>query len=391
MSGAVTRKSVAVFAACVVAMGAACGDDTGASEESSGTGRPAADVSPEVAAAAEEADGLGLQFATSHDQIVEQCREEGSLHVQASTNSQEIVAPLFAEAYPFIDVRWTDISGAPARERFLLEVEGGAADAVDVAYVAPESYSEFAEMTDWDLYGMTEAGILDIPLGMINPERHTVADYASGGVALAYNSDLVDRDDLPTTWDQLADPEWSRDEFGMVLALEPKNVATLAAHPDWPLDRVVELAAGMAENDPVFTDRDTAGSILVQTGEVAIFPFVNVHSAQREIDKDPDGPLRLHFIEPVPIREADSAAVYSDDFAESPHCALLYLEWLAGDEAMAPLNEDVQSSFYWEGDNRLRELIGDREVAIAEHDDLEKLAGWMDEIFAAYGFPAGAG
>jgi hypothetical protein len=161
----------------------------------------------------------------------------------------------------------------------------------------------------------------------------------------------------------------------------------LTSHPDWPLDRVIDLAAGMAKLQPIFIDRDTQGSLLVQSGEAAIFPFVNTQSAQREIDKNPDGPLRLHFIEPVPIRQADYAGVYNDEFAESPHCALLYLEWLASDEAMAPLNEDMQSSFYWEGDNRLRKLIGGREVTIAEHDNLEQLGSSMEAIFAAYGFP----
>lgn len=384
----IETKCLAIVAAMALVGTAACGGGSSTPQaDAGGASVSAADLSPEVAAAAAKAKDLGLQFATSHDDIVAQCKNEGTLHIQASTNSKDAVAPAFEKAFPYIETTWTDISGAPARERFLLEVEGKVTDPVDVAYVAPESYDEFAKMTDWDLYGMAESGILDIPLGMINPQRRTVATYASTGAAVAYNKDLVDESELPTSWDQLTDPKWSRDQLGMVLAIEPKNVATLASHKDWPIDRVVELAEGMAKQQPIFIDRDTQGALLVQSGEAAIFPFVNTQSAQREIDKNPDGPLQLHFIEPVPIRSADSAGVYNSEFSQSPHCALLYLEWLAGDDAMAPLNEDLQSSFYWEGDNRLRKLIGDREVTIAEHDNLEKLGSWMDEIFAAYGFP----
>jgi ABC-type Fe3+ transport system substrate-binding protein len=64
-------------------------------------------------------------------------------------------------------------------------------------------------MMGWDIYGMAQAGVLDIPLEAIDEERRTVVAPGSSGVALAYNSDLVAPDEVPTTWDEVADPKWT--------------------------------------------------------------------------------------------------------------------------------------------------------------------------------------
>jgi iron(III) transport system substrate-binding protein len=341
----------------------------------------------DVETAAAEAEELGLNFVSSHDEIVAKAQEEGKVVIQSTIDDFAPFEEAFEAEFPGIDMEWFALSGTDT-ERFLLEVESGAAQRYDVGYPAPEAYNEIADMFDWDLYGMAQAGVIDLPLDRIDAERRTVVTTGDRGVALAYNSDLVDEADLPTSWDELIDPRWGRDQMGMAMDVDLNNVSVLATSPDWGIERVVELSEQMAELDPIYTDGHTAASLLVQQGEVAISPFVNVQSAQREIDKDPDGPLQLHFVEPVPVRASEAYGIYNDDLGEAPHAGLLFIEWMANsDVAQSLLDENpVTASMAWPG-SRLAEMTAGLEITVAGPGDTTKLPGWIEQIHEAFGFP----
>ena len=402
-----TRRAIAcTFALALVA--ASCGgddddaesDDTASAAEDTASddtasGDTAADgtaagdgaLSPEVQAAVDEAESLGLQMATSHDEIVAKAEEEGKVVIQSTIDDFAPFEEAFEEEHPNIDLEWYALSGTDT-ERFLLEVESGASTRYDVGYPAPEAYNEIADMFDWDLYGMAEAGIMNLPLDRIDTERRTVVTTGDRGVALAYNSDLVDEADLPTTWDELVDPKWGRDELGMAMDVDLNNMSVLATSPEWGIERVVELSEELAALDPIFTDGHTAASLLVQSGEVAISPFVNVVSAQREIDKNPDGPLQLHFVEPVPIRASEAYGIYNEDLGEAPYAGLLFIEWMANSDVAQGLLDanPVTASMAWPG-SRLTEMVGDSELTVAGPGDTTKLPAWIEQIHEAFGFP----
>ena len=351
--------------------------------EGTGDGGAAGDVQ----AAADEAAALGLNFAMSHDEIVANAEEEGKVVIQSTIDEFDPFEEAFEAEYPGIDLEWYALSGTDT-ERFLLEVESGAATRYDVGYPAPEAYNEIADMFDWDLLGMAEAGVIDLPIDRMDTERRTVVTTGDRGVALAYNRDLVDEADLPTSWDQLADPKWGRDQLGMAMDVDLNNLSVLATSPDWGIEGVVELSEQMAALDPIFTDGHTAASLLVQQGEVAISPFVNVQSAQREIDKDPDGVLQLHFIEPVPIRASEAYGIYNDDLADAPYAGLLFIEWMANsDVAQGLLDENpVTASMAWP-DSRLAAMTEGLELTVAGPGDTTKLPAWIEQIHEAFGFP----
>jgi ABC-type Fe3+ transport system substrate-binding protein len=265
--------------------------------------------------------------------------------IQTSSDEFDPFKEGFEEAYPDISAEFVVLSGT-ATERFLLEEESGAAPNYDVGYPAPEAYNEITAMMGYDIQGMAAAGILDIPEETIDQDTNTVVSPGSSGIALAYNSDLISEDELPTSWEELGDPRFSRDELGMSMDVDLNNVAVLSVDPEWGVDRVVELSAAMAENDPIFADSHTSATLLVQSGEVAISPFVNLHSAYREVVKDPEGPLQVAFIEPVPVRQSEASGVMRN--ADNPCAALLYIEWLNSDPAQEILDADpLQASLSW--------------------------------------------
>lgn len=380
------RRSLAAAFTATALLAAACGGDDGGGESSLGEAN-VDDLAPEVRAAYEEAGELGLQFATSHDELVECAEEEGDVVIQTSTDEFDPIEAAFEEDYPDIDLEWVNLSGA-SRERFLLEVESGTPQRYDAGYPASEVYEDVAELFDWDLYGMAQAGVLDIPIELIDEERRTVMFAGALGVALVYNSELVDESELPTTWEDLADPKWHRDELGMAMDVDLNNVPVLADHPDWGIERVLELSEQMAANDPIFTDGHTAATLLVQAGEVAISPFVLLQSAMREVDKDPEGPLQVAFIEPVPVYLAESYGVFNDDLAEAPCAALLYIEWTAGDAAQQQLNDaaPLKESMLFEGSRKV-ELIGDAETHVIAPSAMANLPDWIAQVQEAFDFP----
>lgn len=350
-----------------------------------GTGSTAA---PDpVAVAAAEAAALGLQFASTREEILAGAQAEGKVVVQTSTDEFDAFEQAFEAEYPFIDLEWAELSGS-ATERFLLEVEGGAAGRVDVGYPAPEAYNTIADMMDWDLYGMAAAGILNIPLGSIDAERRTVLAAGHTGIALAYNSDLIDEADLPQSWDELADPKWA--DLGMSLDIDLNNVSVLAT--SWGIDRVTELMAAIAANNPTYTDGHTAAATLVQSGEVAISPFINLHSLMRKVDDDPDGPLQVHFVTPVPIRASEAYGVYNSSLSEAPYASLLFIEWIANsDVAQELLDADpLQASLFWSG-SRMAEMIGSLETTVAGPAEVALLPEWISAIQEAAGFPTLSG
>jgi hypothetical protein len=380
------RFAVLALLAALALVAAACGDSTPDTTQGTTTSVAAASTDP-IDVAAAKAASLGLQFATSRDEIIAGATAEGRVVVQTSTDEFDAFEEAFEAEYPFIDLEWSELSGS-ATERFLLEVEGGAAGRVDVGYPAPEAYNTIADKMDWDLYGMAEVGVLDIPLGSIDDVRRTVLAAGHTGIALAYNSDLIDVADLPQSWDDLADPKWA--DLGMSMDVDLNNVSVLAT--SWGIDRVAELMTAIAANKPIYTDGHTAAATLVQSGEVAISPFINLHSLMRRVDKEPDGPLQVHFVTPVPIRASEAYGVFDASLSEAPYASLLFIEWIANnDVAQELLDADpLQASLYWSG-SRMAEMIGPLETTVAGPAQVALLPDWIAAIQEAAGFPTIAG
>ncbi len=330
-----------------------------------------------------------LKTAKSHDEIVELAKkEDGHLTVQTSTAEFDAFKEAFEKDYPFIDLDYAELSGA-ATERMLIEVESGQAQRYDVGYPAPEAYNEISELFGWDLYSMAQDGTLNLPIESIDQKNKVVVAAGHSGIVLAYNKDLISEDELPKTWDEVADPKFSSDNLGMALDVDLNNVAVLATSPDWGIDKVADLMGKMAELKPTYTDGHVNAALMVQSGEVAISPFINLHSAYREWEKDPDGPLQIAFIDPVPIRASEAYGVFRDDLADAPYSALLFVEWIASDDdAQALLDADpLQASLYWPN-SMLADMTKDHETTIADPAAVAELPAWIESIHEAAGFPS---
>lgn len=410
-SAAWTRLAVVVVALALVA--AACGGDDTPTDaagdgDGDGTTTDAEELSDEVAAAQAEAEELGLQFATSHELIVERAMEEDHLEViwaLAPDDFLDDAVAKFTELYPWLEGNVTvhALDGVEARQRFLLEAQAGALGDYGVGYLSNEVYADTEELCDWDIYGMAEAGILDIPLEMIDPVNRTVVAAGNSSSVFVYNIEAFESAGvpLPETWDDLLDPEIYGPD-GPIRTVGDVRLATFSALvPAWGLDRAVEWYRTFAEEiQPTWSQRFGPMIQQIQAGEFHAQPFVNTHNAYDLMEGRPDRLEAPHtvgdrmgilFLEPVPIRITDTHCALNDDISSTPYSSLLFLEWLASDDGQLayenPEGAPYQGSIHTELEGGLADLVEDLELSVVQWEDIEEQSDWIDAIIEAAGFP----
>jgi hypothetical protein len=170
----------------------------------------------------------------------------------------------------------------------------------------------------------------------------------------------------------------------MVGDIDVTNLLSLI--PSWGLERTVEYWSTFAETiQPIWAD--TQGPFLVQMaqGEYDAFPFANLHS---RMDTTP-GFGRI-FLEPVPVRLNHMHCVFEDGISQNPHAALLFMEWLASDEAQSSLEteqEPFQSHFSADVPGGIGDELDGLELSINDFEFIPKAGEYSEALIAAAGFP----
>lgn len=402
------RWTAALAVLCLTV--AACGDDDGEASSAPDDLSAVDDstLSPEVAKAAAKAEELGLRFATSREEIMAGAEAEGALDAIWSLGTEDAAADyldLFSESEPSVEIgEITGMSSTEERQRFLLELEAGAPPGVGYLYLATEVYSELASLCDWDIYGMAEAGILDIPLEVIDPVERTIVSSGSAPGVFAYNIDAFADRELPTSWEDLLKPEYSR-ESGFNMLGDIRNTVTSSMVPAWGLDRLLEYWEDFAAQDPIWVTNAGTPVVQMDQGEYDAMPFVSLHSIwARMTDAPPNGiidggtegsSMGVHFIEPVPIRLTDTHCVTNDEMNSTPYSALLFMEWEVS-EAGQSIRESHENGKPWEsqyhldypgGVNDVLESLGGLEPSIVTFDDLRHQGEYIEELSRVAGLP----
>lgn len=401
MRGSGRKASVAVAGLAVLL--AACGGGGGGSGTPSGGGgtsspSPTAgtgddggsddggdDLPPEIAAAAAAAEAAGMIFFTSRDEIVRLAMENGPFNGYISAEQTEMAAENF-EADTGIPSTVEDFSGTDAYTRFLLEAQSGALSGLDVQQHPPEVYSEFAEFTmPYDIYGMAEVGILDIPLEMVDPERRNIVAVGSQIAGYAYNPNMIDPSVIPTTWEGFCDMSFLEGRRFM-LDLRPSNMAPMVEKLG--IDKVLEIADCLVEADPILTRGTTDALTRVTAGEVPLHIFTNYHSAMRAA-ASAQGNLAAGLIEPVPIRLSNALGVMNETISNNPYAGLLFIEWMAGPRGQEVLDADPLKSSVYAAGSDIGTVTAGMELSGEGFEAYVSLEEYMSTIADRLGFPTG--
>lgn len=329
---------------------------------------------------AEAATDVGA--VSDHDALVEMANEEGSLKVSTSFTEDSIPAVKegFEKLYPDIDLEINEQTGDDD-QRILLEVQADQSD-LDVLHLSAESYVDYLPYVEEtvDILKLAKDGTLDIPEEMINADHPSTLAVGSGIGAFSYNPELMSADDVPQSWDDFLEPEFSGRKF--LMDIEPTNLACMT--PLWGEEETLAYAKKLGEQEPIWVRGDTNSLTQLAAGEYPLHAFSNFHSASRVAMQSDN--IEVVVLDEVPVRITQIEAIRKG--AEHPAAALLFLEYTASPEVQKVLDEDepLQSSIYAEG-SALNEQTEGKEVSVCDWSAFEKFAEWEEAIVSEWGFP----
>ena len=331
----------------------ACGDSGSVPAREEDDGRSVADVLAQV-------EGLGRDERTAR--LLELVAEEDgelSFYSAMSATVARAVSEAFAEAYD-IDVGVYRAQGGAVVERLLAEAEAGYRGA-DVVHGSQTDVLELAAE------GLLAA--YDSPARAALPEEargETYTGVVLSRLVLSWNTELVAANEVPTRWEDLADPRWKGR-----LALDPTDYELVFGLTKvWEEqgkdgDEIDGLLEDIAAN-AVFFAGHTLQAQLVAAGEYAL--GVNISHIVDRVTED-GAPIAWR-----PPVEPAIANIGSDAILEStrhPAAAVLFLDWLIGEAG--PLLEEL----------RAVPILSEETAAVAYHavDGVELAASieeWTD-------------
>ena len=333
--------------------------------------------------AKQESEAKGFIFETSRDEIIAKAKKEGRLRVLTSLEIEALkpVSEAFKKKYPFIDLRAEEIAGTDTYQRMILEMKSGAASGWDVNYMTTDYYDDyFPYQKKFDVLGMAQQGVLQIPLGMIDPVNRNIISYTTNTQVVAYNKKLISEDKVPSAWEDFLKPEFKGRKF--VVDIRPQEVANLV--PAWGVEKTLQFARALAAQNPIWVRGHSRTIAAIAVGEYAMLLGANLNSTKRAMQKDRSGALAYKVVEPVPIRIADHESVF--DKAASPYAGLLWLEFIAGPEAQQIINRDDKGSVFTPGTTP-HQLTQGKKVTLIAWEHAPKLEELQKKILEAYGFP----
>ena len=333
--------------------------------------------------AKQESEAKGFIFETSRDEIIAKAKKEGKLRVLTSLEIESLkpVSEAFKKKYPFIDLRAEEISGTDTYQRVILEMKAGTASGWDVNYLTTDYYDDyFPYLKKFDVLGMAQHGVLQIPTGMIDPTNRNIISYTTNTQIVAYNKTMIADANLPNTWEDFLKPEFKGKKF--VVDIRPQEVANLV--PAWGLEKTLQFARAIAAQNPIWIRGHSRTIAAMAAGEYAMLLGANLNATKRAMDKDRMGVLNYKVVEPVPIRIADHEAVYVK--AASPYAGLLWLEFVGGPETQSIINRDHKGSVFFPGTTPYQ-LTQGRKVSLVAWEHAPQLEELQKKVFEAYGFP----
>ena len=336
--------------------------------------------------AKQEAESKGYLFFTNRDEIVSRAKKEGQLRVLYGlfeSSTQKTTTEAFKKKYPYIDLRVEAIRGTDAGQRSLLEIKSGAAQNWDIVRTYTDFYSEYLPFL-WkiDLLGMAEQRVLAIPPKMIDPKQQNAIAILSRFSVIAYNKNLIPPRQVPKTWEDILRPEFKGRKFAV--DIRPQELAALV--PGWGLEKTLDFSRKLAAQQPIWVRGGTRTMVALGAGEVPLFFGVNYDSVKRYQNKDPSGTVQYAILEPVPVRVSSEHAILAK--CKNPYAALLWLEFIASEEAQRLIDEHepLAGSIYVRGSIAEQELRG-KQLSVASWEQDQGMEEWLAKMFEAFGFP----
>lgn len=337
----VNRGALVAALFCIAV--SACGGEAGTSEESepSQGGTTAAEQAPtaeEEQSSTTEAEPGATQAeapATADPAVEGAARAEGAVVFYCAIDELTCdgLGTAFSEQYPEIEVQTIRLVSAQLGARYAAEREANAPTA-DVLMTSDAPFVA-AGVEDGILGGWGDLLPADYPEDFITSDSGNPFTFAINGTA--YNTELVDPADVPTTYEDLLDPMWT-DAMCAASPVVSPSVAVMygtirdSIGPNY----LTQLAA---QNIEFYADGNAAATAALAAGECSIQALAN---AGHITDVGSEGaPVEITFLPGV----TGAPFVYAlNSEPAHPNAQTLFAQWLISEEGNQTLVEFVPST-----------------------------------------------
>jgi len=332
----------------------------------------AALVALPCAAQTSAADIAAYSGADREQKLLEGAKKEGELTIYTSAQSDDMgaVVSAFEKKYPGIKVTMWRSSSEKVLQRAVTEARGNR-HTMDIAETnGPELESMHREKIVTPVKSPYLADLIapaKLPHGEWVGTRLNV-------FTLAYNTNLVKKEELPKTWEDLANPRWKGR-----LGIEQED-------SDWLAGQFAEM--GDARAMKVFKDIVSTNGISVRKGHTLLTQLVvsgeiplalTVYNYKAEQLKKKGAPIEWFTIGPAIARPNGIAMAKQ---APHPHAAALFFDFELSPEGQAvlakrdfvPTSKKVDTPL-----NKIPMKFVDARVQLDEYQKWEKLYG---ELFS---------
>jgi iron(III) transport system substrate-binding protein len=345
----------------------------------------AAAANPALSKAQKDAEAKGFIFVATHEEIVSKAKQESKVRVVVSTDANILkhLTAGFKKKYPFIDIRTEELRGTDSYIRQLHEIKSGLVKGQDVNDLAYDFYDEYPPFQKkFDILGMAEQKILQIPVQLVDAVNRNVVAMGSGIQVVAYNKKLIGAEKVPDTWEGFLKPEFAGRKF--VLDIRPKDISALV--PAWGLEKTLDFARKLAAQKPIWARGNTRVLTAMLAGEQTLLLGPDFDSVIRIMDKDKTDSIAYKLVEPVPVRLNEAQGILSK--AENPYAALLWLEFVGSPEGQKILDESgpYEASVFIPGTFQERAARGKKQ-SVVDWGHYNKIPEYEKKIIEAYGFP----
>lgn len=253
--------------------------------------------------------------------IVEAARKEGEVvwYGGGSSEIDEVLGKNFSKKYPFLQVKKFRIQSQKLLVRFEAESRAG------------KHVADIVRTTDWYIDYFKKKGLLmkyesperkSFDNQFKDPEGHYTALYKFLH-AMAYNTKLVAKKDLPRSYDDLLDPRW-KGKLGLEDAAYVWFANVLKMKGE---EQGLEYMRKLARQNVGVRSGTTLLANLMAAGEIPL--VVDLYAYQVERLKKNGAPVDWHAVEPAIVHTV--AGGISKD-APHPNAAKLFMDYLLSEE-----------------------------------------------------------
>lgn len=269
---------------------------------------------------------LTVSQAGSDPKLIEAAKQEGQLvyYTTMTLSQSKKVVDAFEKKYPFIKAELFRTGGDPLLNKIITEARGGLY-AWDV--VSGRGDMVLALKQNKLLSSYRSAQSKFISQDLVDDEGYWTAYYVNPFV-LGYNSNLVKKEDVPRTYEQLLDPRWK----GKKISIDDSAYTLLSGLiRAWGKERAVFYFKKLAAQEPVVMRGNTNRVQLTVAGEYYLI-IAYAPTIQRETSRG--APIDWVPLEPVPV-QVNPAMLAAK--APHPNAGKLFIEFVLSREGQKML------------------------------------------------------